>query len=393
MDLPIIVCTKWAGEMIKNVLLGCLVAFGVFLLFLVIAGFILYKYSLPSRLKMPPKLQSPVVLIGSQFMSKGLFIQDPRLGDVTDIARGEFDQKGGPEIGIVGSRGALFVDESGNVRSSALFGVAANHIDIVDVEGDGICEFMNRGSWSCDASLIDHKGNVIWTYGGGPGVDDMAAGDLDGDGVLEFVVGFNGAGGVHLLSNNGVKKWNQSDGNVWHVEVVDTDGDGLSEIVHSNAGGQITVRDKDGDIISRVDPAPYFSDFSLCRWPTHKAPDFALLSEDDKIWLFDFKGKVVAQFDAPHCGTLGNARGTPVRLKSDEPPYLAVVVEFSNWERSILYVYEASGNLTYQEIIAEGCPSIAALPLHSPTQETLLVGGKDKVWQYKATSSNADNGG
>ena len=379
--------------MIKNRLIGCLVAFGVLLILWAIGGFLFYRYLVSPGFKMPRGLKTPAVLTGSQFMSKSLFIQDSRLGDVTDIARGEFDQKAGPEIGVVGSRGALFVDEFGNILSSVLFGADAEHVDIVDVEGDGICEFMNRGCWSYDASLIDHKGNVIWTYGGSSGVDDMAAGDLDGDGVLEFVVGFNGAGGVHLLSNTGVKKWNQSDGNVWHVEVVDTDGDGVSEIVHSNAGGQITVRDKRGNIISQVDPAAYFSDFSLCRWPTHKDRDFALLAEDDKIWLFDFDGKVVAQFDAPHCGTLGHARGTPVRLKSDEPPYLAVAVEFSNWQRSILYVYDASGNLIYQEIIAEACPSIAALALHSPTEETLLVGGEEKVWQYEATSSNTDNGG
>lgn len=98
---------------------------------------------------------------------------------------------------------------------------------------------------------------------------------------------------------------------------------------------------------------------------------------------FDFDGKVVAQFNAPKCGTLGHARGIPVKLKTDQPEYFAVIVEFSNWKRSILYVYNQSGALVYQEILTEPCASIAAVSIDNSNVESILVGGVGKVWQYK----------
>ena len=193
----------------------------------------------------------------------------------------------------------------GQITSSVSILSSTAHLDFLDVDGDGTFEFLNRGGsgWQ-EASLIDASGRTLWMCNRGPGVNDMASGDLDGDGLAEFVVGYNGGGGVHLLDGNGLQKWQQSDGNVWHVEIVDTDGDGSPEIVHSNTAGQITVRDATGQAIGQVNPGPYFSDFSLCRWPTNDDPSRLLLAEDGQIWLFDFDGTTVAQFDAPNSGSL-----------------------------------------------------------------------------------------
>jgi len=372
---------------IKKILIGCCIALAIVFILAIIGGFFAYRYFISpflcGQLEMPKELDTPRVTAGSDFLLKRLFLQDSRLGTITDIVTGELDPSPESEIGIAGSKGALFVDANSNVKSSVMFNSRTEHVDIIDVDADGICEFINRGSWGCDASLIDHNGNTIWTYGGMPSVDDMCAGDIDGDGTVEFVVGFNGGGGVHLLDKDGKKKWKQSDGNVWHVELVDTNGDGRLEIVHSNAGGYITVRDKEGEIISQLAPSPYFSHFSLCKWPTKNDREYALLSENDTIWLFDFDAKTVAQFKAPKCGTLGHARGTPVKIRSGQPEYLAVIVEFRNWQKSILYVYNPAGKLVYQEILSEACASIAAVSLDKSERETILIGGVGKVWQYK----------
>lgn len=360
----------------KKILIGCLIAAGVLIILVVLGGFFAYRHFIAPIVS--PQLE----------MSKSLFLEDARLGTITDILQGELDPSPGPEIGIVGSRGALFVNENSDLKSLVMFSVRATHVDIIDADSDGICEFINRGTWSCDASLIDHKGNTVWTYGGMPGVNDMSAGDLDGDGIPEFVVGFNGDGGVHLLDKNGKKKWRQPDGNVWHVEMVDTNGDGTPEIVHSNVAGEIIVRDGQGNIISKVGRwFRYFSDFSLCKWPSKKDRQYVLLSEGGTIWLFDFDGRTAAQFDAPKCGTLGHARGVPVKIKSDQPEYLAVIVEFSSRERSILYVYNPNRALVYQEILPEACASIAAISLDKSEIDTMLIGGEGKVWQYKVQNT------
>lgn len=379
----------------KKVLIGCSVVSGVLLLVAMVAGFFLVRHLIksgPHRLTMPSYLENPSVLAGSGFLLRSQFFQDTRLGKITDIVLGDLDPGQGLEIGIAGREGAAFLDEDRTVKSSVSFNKRADHVDIIDVDGDGICEFLNRGSWAINSSLIDHNGNTLWTYGGLSGVDDMAAGDIDRDGKTEFVVGFNGGGGVHLLDENGKKKWRKRDGNVWHVEMVDTDGDGTLEIVHSNAGGTMTVRDRKGDVIRRERLGPYFSEFSLCSWPTKSDRIYALLAEDDTIWLFDFDGTTAAQFNAPRCGKLGDGRGTPVKLRDDQPEYLAVIVDFQNWNRAVLYVYDSTKTLVFQEIMPESCASIAAMPLADSETETLLIGGEGKVWKYQIGDTAESSG-
>ena len=337
----------------------------------------------------PQEIPSPGVVKGAEFISKTLFIEKEQLGIISDITRGELDRNPGPEIGIVGSRGALLMDNANKEVALILFAGKARHVDAIDINGDGECEFMNRGGGWQPVSLFDHQGDKLWSYSPPPGPNGMAAGDFDGDGKVEFVVGLNADGGVHLLDKDGKKQWIRPDANVWHVELVDTDQDGRLEIVHSNAAGQIRVRDRQGKILSQAKPSSYFSEFSLCRWPTLKDRVYALMwAEDKTIKLFDFDGKMVKEFNAPGSVWVMGAWGVPVRLKPDETEYFAVLVELRGvWHRSILYVYDATGSLVFQEIIAEICKSIATFPSDKPGGEIILIGGEGKVWEYKAADT------
>jgi|GEM_PF-1082837 len=371
----------------KKILIGCSIALGSIIVLLAILIFFVFHYLPRKQFEVPSELKNPSILKNSNLFTKSVFsniiLRENQLGDVTDIVLGELDPNPGLELGIAGTRGAVLLDSKNfNIKSAVSFDKMLSNVNIVDVNNDGICEFINRGSWCNDASLIDHNGKTIWTYTGKSGIDDMAAGDIDGNGVREFVVGFNGGGGVHLLDSTGRKQWEKPDGNVWHVELIDVNGDGKLEIVHSNAAGQITIRGKEGNIISRNKPLPYFSDFSLVKWPSKRDKEYVLFSENDIIWLLDFNGKDIAKFDAPKCGNLGHARGVPIKIKSDQPEYFAVVVEFRHWERSILYIYNTSKVLVYQEILPDACSAITAIPIEKPDVETLLVGCKGKVLQY-----------
>lgn len=367
-----------------KVLIGCAAFLG--LAVLAVTGIAIYaaKVVIPKAMQsagQASQLPQPGVLQGKGVLSSRPFLQDPRLGAVTDIRTGKLTLDPRVTLGVAGSQGAAFVDAQGAVQSWVSFSSGGERVSFVDVEGDGVTEFLRRGSWSTPAALMDHQGKTLWTYGGSPGVDDAAGGDFNADGRLEFAVGFNGGGGVHLVDSQGKRLWKQSDANVWHVEAVDVDGDGTPEILHSNARGVMTIRDATGATVSTAQPPAYFSQFSLCPWPDRKSPLYPLFSEQNTIWLLDYSGSPRLQLNAPHCGNLGSAVGAPVKLDRSRPHYLAVAVAFRQAARSLLYVYDDQGSLLYQEVLAGQCGAVAALP-QADGSEALLVGGEGEVLRY-----------
>jgi hypothetical protein len=372
-------------------IIGCSLAAVALICVFLGAGLLVWQFLMPMirtrSHEMPARLASPVVLIGSGLVSKNVWLNDPSLGDITDIQFGNFDAVAGTGMAVAGTGGAAFVDESGAVRSTVLFSGRTTNINIIDVDNDHVCEFLDRGGggWQ-DAALLDHTGKVRWTCGqmsSGAAVDDSAAGDLDGDGTLEFVVGFNGGGGVRMFDEDGTQIWQHSDGNVWHVEIGDTDRDGKPEIIHSNAGGEITIRDATGSVVKRAQPPEYLSDFSLCPWPGRTDPKHILYATGGGLLIIAFDGTTKTRLPAPDCDRFGHARGIPVRLKHGEAEYLAVVVRYSNWNRSVFYLYDSAGKPIYEEVLMEPCAAIAVRSIVGSDIEAILLGGSNRVLEYR----------
>jgi hypothetical protein len=390
----------------KDWLIGCGIALGCLILLIIIGGYLAYRFYVVPKMQafMGPTSATPGVLVGAGSLTQTTFYADPRLDSITDIAFGELDSAPGSEIGIAGSDGAVLLDKRLKVKRTVLFPSDAARVVFIDLQHDGVCEYLSRGSWSHQASVLKHDGSVLWKYGGSPGVDDTCAGDVNRNGALEFAVGFNGGGGVHLLDDRGRKLWQMPDANVWHIEMTDVNGDRAPEIVHSNAGGQMTVRDARGAIISQARPgapAPagtaakpaargiYFSHFSLCHWPAANSAVYALSAGENALWLLDFKGGAVARFDAPKCGVLGEPWGTLVKLKANQPPYLAVVVAYPTGVASVLCIYDRARKLVYQEVLGEPCAAIAAMTVGQSGAQALLVGGGGRVLKYEAAPAQA----
>ncbi len=342
-----------------------------------------YTKETAAPLKMPETLKTPRVAKMLPGLTKKIFLDDSRPGKVTDIVFRYGPGGASMETIIAGTKGALFSGKGLPVRFVP-FEERQDHVKYIQLDPDGKHGFMNRGAWCSAARVMDENGHLLWSYGAGmDGVDDMASGDLDGDGVPEFIVGFNGGGGIHLLNNLGKKLWDFHDGNVWHVEIGDLDGSGQKKIVHSNAGGYITVRDIRGKIISKSKPEPYFSDFSMIRWPDETKPERLLIAEDNFIWIFDARANVLAKFPAPDTGNLGHGKGAVLGIKGKKP-VLATIVDYENWHRSILYIHDPSGDLLYQEILPESCPAIALFPTDAALPGRLLIGCEGKVLEYQA---------
>ncbi len=174
------------------------------------AGYYFYVQPiLESSLERPEALDEIGIAAGQNLLRREAFIEDSRLGVVTDIRLGDFVSAPGVELGVASNQGALFCTFQGRPLEMTTFAKEAAHVDIIESGSDGVYYFMNRGGRGEGASLIDSEGNDIWTYSSFWGIDDMASGDLDGDGNLEFVVGFNGGGGVRLLDREGKEVWRE----------------------------------------------------------------------------------------------------------------------------------------------------------------------------------------
>jgi len=381
----------------KSLLTGCAVGCAVVVFLLIGGGFIAYRYYLaPQMERMMAEMQSvgePGVVTGAGFLEQEVFLSDERLGMVSDIALGKLDSAEGIEMVVASGEGAAFATKDGEMKSFRQFQHSCDRVDIIDVEGDGVCEFMEPGSWGSEAALVSHGGELLWTYGGeSSGVNDMCAGDVDGDGRLEFAVGLNGSGGVHLVDSDGALVWRRRDENVWQVEMLDTDGDGSPEILHTNASGQLTVRDASGDVLRRARPTPedgshaYFSQFAICNWPTKSGPRLVLAPGPDTVGLFDDRGSLVTELEAPDLNQFAEVKGVPIKLEAEAPEYFAVLATYQVAEQAALYLYDADKALVYHEILAEPSRAIAAIPIGASGAEAILIGGEGRVLKYTAAA-------
>jgi hypothetical protein len=300
------------------------------------------------------------------------------LGSVTPIAK----RTGTGETLIVGTTAAVFLPAKDGAAHVVQFKEPAGDARLVEWPG-GQARFVDRGGggWQTGA-LIGADGSRVWQPEPGFGVDDLAAGDVDGDGVPEFVVGYNGGGGVRLLDAAGKERWRKGDANVWHVEVVDTDGDGKAEIVHSNAAGAMTVRDATGAVLRSARAGShfaYFSHFSVVQWPPQRTG--LLRATDAAAEVLGFDGSVRVHLDAPDVTSLSEARGVAARL--DGRDTFAVSVVDSRWDRTQLFVFDQAGVLRYREVFAGKCPAVAA-----PEEGAFLFGCGARVLRYTTQRPN-----
>lgn len=345
------------------------------------------------------KKLEPRVITGTGQFKKSIFYKGENLGGVTEILVGWPADREGAALTVVGNRGAHFLDSNGVLKRQVRFSKDIFcPVEVTRLNASGEYGFLTRDeSWSVGAILFDKQGQERWSYPGGvlKGVDDSVGAGLDNKGNVRVVVGFNGGGGVVLVDSEGEEIWRKADSNVWHVETLDIDGDGRMEILHSNARGQLVVRAASGEIIAHYLTDHYVSDFALTRWGTESEARHILVPSQETadgcckqvILVLDAKGKTVAHFDAPLGDLMHQTQGTPVRFLKDTS-YYAVLQGNGHLKRSMFFLYDAVGKIAYQEILADTCFGIAAIP--EKTGERLLVGCSGDILEYSpATDGSA----
>ena len=323
----------------------------------------------------PKQIRQPGVIRGAGVLSESLFLLDLRVGDVRDIRAGTFDRSRGPEIGIVGTRGAAFVDGGGTVIALTKFEPTRSDPRIIDVQNDGDCEFLERGDYASPAILLDHNGKKIWQFGS-HACADAAPGDINGDGKLEFViVGFQGSDDdISLLGAIGKESWRVPESGVSFVEMIDTNGDGRLEIVHSNAGAQIVVRNERGGVLWESKSGDLYTEFSVCHYPSSTSRAYCLHAGDGSVSVIGYSGRTVARFAAPNACAQAEVYGTPVKLQEGKPDYLAIIITYRSEDVSVLYVFDSGKKAIYEESLPDAYRAIAPATLGKGRTESLLIG-------------------
>lgn len=341
--------------------------------------------NIPPRL-VPDDLRDAEIVLGHDRFSKELVFTQADLGLITD-----FEEKPNHELMVIGQNGAVLIKDGNSLNKSISFNTRITHkgqhpkcsSSVVGVEL-GVGSFLCRGDWGTNVELFDAAGKTLWSYDGGSiGIDNAAAGTLGPNATPSVVVGFNGNGGVRRLSAEGNELWKQSDANVWHVEIVADDKSG-NVILHSNAKGQLTMRDANGNVLGRYDPEIYLAKFAMTTWGDDPDRKKLVASAKGSIYVLSTDGKTVAHLPAPGscehgCTGMADPNATRVRFSAGAP-YFAGLLRYFLWTRSLLYIYDSENQLVYHEILDHNCGALHATPENGV--ENLFVGCEGTVLKY-----------
>ncbi len=316
---------------------------------------------------------------------KELLLETPGLRTVTGFAWLEGEE---PRLLVSGQLGAQGWSLDGGRSESVEFPMDCKclstpwHTEPIDVDGDGDFEFVNRGGNWHRTSVFASTGELLWGHGSGDdsAPNSMAAGDLEGDGRMDFVVGMNGDGGVRRLDSDGNPVWQLPDGNVWQLEVLDVDADGRLEIVHTNADGVFVLRDRSGAVLHTFSTTHYATQFGVLSGPR------IIQHTGDRYTILDARGQVVEELPAAVGGRFGDMQVLELGMAGLHKPASVVLESRRVDDLSVLHVFSADGTLLHEELLAEACDGIGALP-RGDAGHDLLLGCDERVWRYRVAAA------
>lgn len=294
------------------------------------------------------------------------------LSPITDVVVGS--PGAGPEqILVAGPYGAFTTGQfpgEGHIVTFADPGdeSIAWDVQVIDLDGDGTNEFVNRGGNWHPVSAWASDGRLLWRQGLEWGVNQMAPGDLDGDDHPDFVIGMSGRGGLRRIDAEGRQLWRVPGSNIWDVELVDLDGDGRDEIVHSCCRG-ISIRRADGSLLREVtlDPSP--SSFEIVAWLDLRI----VYARKDRLWLARPDGSGSTSYSIGFDPEENDLRARVFAADRGRTA-LAVLIDSRIHDRSVLNLYDTDGSLFHQEVLPWSCPELEVLETGDPDGDVLLLG-------------------
>jgi hypothetical protein len=376
-----------------------LLAIGLFIVAIIGVGFY-YVHRIEERFERDNaaqlKLLDPKIVINDAKFTKRVFSKSPSIGRVTQIIGGGLENESQGGLTVISNFGIHYLSADGELKRTTSFSnPARSYVELISLDHAGDYGFLTRDqSWAEDVVLFDRSGRQMWSYSNRPpGIDDASPAEAGENGKSTFVVGLNGRGGIVLLDSQGKQIWRKPEGNVWHVESLDVDGDGRREILQSNAQGQLLVRNMNGDVTNRYAAGYYVAHFSLTRWGNEASARHILIPTTGfnadcgkkLLLVLDAQGKTVATLDAIAGEWAAKSAGVPMRTTTDR---LFAVIQSGVLPRSVLSIYNAENRIVYREVLGETCPALNAVTVDS--QDRLFVGCNSSVLEYTPTARQQD---
>ena len=328
-------------------------------------------------------------------ISKSVYLDMPELGSISSVSSSSTDHRK-TELIVTGTNSVIVYDKSNQMVVNSFSNLDHNALAHIGSSGRERVTFY---SITTPIAVYDNGVSQVWADHPDGQFMDMAYGYTTNSDNPEFAVAYNKwrtspaspsgndvlptTGMLRLFNTEGKVLWGRETPELWRLAFIDIDGDGKDEILTSDYDGKITARDGRGDIVRTYDQT-MSRNYSLCNWPGSDSPKRILYSRDEKLWIRDLNGQLLATYDAPGASQY-EAQAVPVRFIGNKEPYFAAIVKVSaSKSEAYLYIYSPQGSLVHREFIPTKYVAIDLLK--NDGNEALLVGGDGVVWQYSGAS-------
>ncbi|SDX46132.1 hypothetical protein [Flavobacterium degerlachei] len=157
----------------------------------------------------------------------------------------------------------------------------------------------------------------------------------------------------------------------------DFTGDGHYELLAANGETDFAVFNGKAQEISRLTLS---DDYWYEPVLTSSALPLVVISAEEILEVYDSKLKIVKKYKAAGAGSKMHVVAATFIGNGPDAPFAALYKGRGGWHRSILYVFSATGELVYKEIIVDSFQSITAVP--SNDKKVILIGGRNEVIRY-----------
>lgn len=316
---------------------------------------------------------------------------------ITDIATGDFHENPGEELLLIDCHQAQVMDLAGNPMRTIQFAKSLA-FPKMHRTGEGFDDWIavDEGVWE-ELNAASASGEILWSRSAAGNYSGVATGNLDEDPLPEFVVWRHELPGLEVLDHDGavLRPLGTTDAVKAVVIVEGVSPQQQARICYSILDRELVFLDVQGNVVSRRKPdAPALNFIFPFEWPELSSRKIFLQTFWDSLNFLTFDGERVATF---HCPSLRNQlMWVPVRLATVRFPgrtgsYLVVVDRLYYHPRTVLQVYEPSGDLVYHEILEGMYGGLGVIPDESGGATSILVGGNAQVWRY-SLASGAVNG-